>query len=1005
MPKRFPVIFLVLILFSQLGLYSQITENSWQIISSKNFDLYLPKSSELNYGRLLQDAENHLEFSEQLIDFHLNESIRLVLSKNPNIVKIPVSLNNSKSTEVELDRHTGYIVSNDEYSGILMQVKNTISSILLNDLLYGKTLQDRIQNKTLLQVPEWFEKGFAAYCNENWLNGYDGAMREVFLENPDAGFNALVENNDRLAGFSFWKFISDQYGKETIANFLYITRLSRSIENGLFFVYGKGMPELFREWQTFYSGIYREEFRRSAKMPPIVNNTYALVNISASPNGRWMAGVTYTRFTTRIVVMNTGKNGVRRTIAELNGKENIIFRWSADNSTLMYNTIEYGNISIAFYSPSRNTHSRYVRVKDFDKLLNFDYDNQRNFIFYGVSRSKLSLVKYSSKDKSVSVLSSEYEVADMRFNENIPFVFYRNDTGAVLVKHAEAADTIASVSSIGSLRILDIDSDVLLFANNVNGIVQAYKLQLSTGMITALTSFTHFALGITRSDNTIWHTIGYTNNNIATYEFNLTDSAEAEDVQPYFSKFPGGNFQQEDESKISQGDANDKDTSGSRYYFLSGFNPDDEKYDAARLDSLRKEEEKSQISVTYLKNYDLTFSTLKVSMLQLDNSNYFNMLRLMPMNPLRPQYFYYYNYIKSEISLKDILNKYQLLGGFRISTSIGGGFDSYFKAEKQYRRYVLSASTYYFQKKFLMDNENDVLKQQVEHASVSYKLKLNEYNHISAEVYGMQEWRTILSREHSSLVMPGSSGVFAGLVAGYEFSRLKKFSDFLYDGIHFEISPNLFYNTFTRHVNADFAINLKYYKPLFRRITWSNHFNINASAGQEKVLNVLGGADYWIFGKYDYNNQFSNQQTYILRNYAGAIRGFRQNARNGSNSFCLNSEFRIPLASLVTKWPTDRDWYRNLLIIPFFDLGSAWDGLNLFSDKNNYTTRIFDYSTSANQNIGVTVKNLRQPVIASFGVGFNTRILGYNLRFDLASGIEDGLVKSPMFMMSYGTSF
>jgi hypothetical protein len=1003
--KPYSFLFFVFLFISNL-LHSQVTENSWQIISSHNFDLYLPKSSDLDYGRLLQDAEHHLENCERLIDFHLNESIRLVLSKNPNIVKVPLSFNNSKSTEVELDRHTGYIVSNDDYSGILLQVKYTITNILLNDLLYGKSLQERIQNKTLLQIPDWFTQGFAAYFNENWLNGYDGALREIFLQHPDAGFNFLLEQNEKLAGFSFWKFISDQYGKDNVANFLYNTKLSRSLENGFYFVFGKGMPDLFKEWQTYYSVIYKDEFGQQAATQPTVKGSAGLVSIALSPNGRWLAGLSYTRFTPRVVVVNI-RTGQRSIINESHGVENITLRWDESNS-LLYNTSQNNSIKIAFYNPSRNIHTRYLKVKDFDKILNFTCDGQHNFIFYGVNRSKLYLVQYSAQDKNITVLAKEQEVDDISMVQGTSFIFFRYDSVASLIKAGEKRDSLFTVRSISDIHILDIDSTGILFSNNGNGLVQAYKYYFSNHTIRVVTSFNRFAFGISGNGGTVLHTIGYPDN-FRTLSYTLNENDTLDEIHPYFYKYANGAVQKEEEVSVQPEDTSDikagNEPTKPAYYFLNGFDPDDEKEDQARLDSLRREEQKNLISLSYLKSYELTFSTLKVSMLQLDNSNYFNMLPLMPMDPLTPQYFYYYNYIKSEIALKDILNKYQLFGGIRISTHVGGGFDSYFKAEKQFRRYVLSASTYFFQKKFILENENDILKQQVAHTDFSYKLKINETSSIKAEVYGMQEWRTLLSLEHSNLILPGSSNFYTGTIATYEFSRMKRYADFIYDGLLVDVAPNIFYNTATRHINSDFSLSVKYYQPVYRRITWSNFLNINASAGKEKVLNILGGADYWIFGKYDLNNQFSNQQTYILRNYAGAIRGFRQNARNGNNSFCINSELRIPLSSLVSKWPTDRDWYRNLLLIPFVDLGSAWDGFNLFSEKNNYTTRIFDYTASANQNVAVSVKNLRQPVIASFGVGINTRILGYNLRFDIASGIEDGLVKKPLYLLSYGTSF
>jgi len=205
--SRFLRAVIIVITFYATPIIAQVTESKWEIVSSQNFDLYIPKSTDLDYYKLLVDAEKHLEYCENIFDYHLNESIRLVLSKNENIVRLPVSFNNSRSTEVEFDRHTGYIMSNTDYDQILLRVKNAIAMILFNDMMYGKSLQDRIQNTTLLLMHNWFLQGLIAYCNEKWDASYDGMLREYFMKHKDPGFNLLIEENEKLAGFSFWKFL------------------------------------------------------------------------------------------------------------------------------------------------------------------------------------------------------------------------------------------------------------------------------------------------------------------------------------------------------------------------------------------------------------------------------------------------------------------------------------------------------------------------------------------------------------------------------------------------------------------------------------------------------------------------------------------------------------------------------------------------------------------------------------------------------------------------------
>lgn len=997
----------VLILFSlPEKAPAQITESGWQIISSHNFDLYLPKSSNLNYTRILHQAEWHLQKCEELFDYHLNENIRLVLSRNPNIVQVPVSLNNSKSTEVEFDRHTGYIVSNLDEDAIVLQIKNTIVQILINDLLYGKTLQERLQNNTLLQLPPWFSKGLAAYCNEYWLSGYDGKLRNWFTAHRNVSFNALLDADETLAGCSFWRYVSDQYGEQNIPNLLYIIRLSRSVENGLFFVYGKGYPEVFSEWSQYYKNIF-SEIPSTPGIPVRSGKVKNLEQMTVSPDGKWLAGVRVSDDDKKILLYNLFGSKYYE-LATVTPDQNPVLRWmeTTKSISLVYNITDNGE-KLVFFNTGSKTHTGSFTARDFDKLIAFDIDASRNMVFYGISKSQSFLLYYSSLSKKLTTLGKDLVLADVRLSDSAVYAAVKRENEMAVVRYGTVADTLLKIPSWSCFRFVSFDSATLQFTNNANGFNQLYTYDTGTHAFTSQTAFTHYYpdVAFAPNNNHVYYAVsdGHSSTVMHTPE-EPTDTGML--PASFYYLHPRGTQTLHPESKVET--ENTPDTSAganAAYYFLNGFNEAEETEYTHILDSLKQVTQKSPLSLSFLKNYELTFSTLKVSFLQLDNSNYFNMLPLMPMHPNGNEQFYYYNYLKSEFAIKDVLNKYQFMGGFRLSTALGGGYDSYLKMQKKYKRYELNVYTYFYQKKFLVEQDRFIIKQQIQNTGVSYDYKLASHWHVKGEAYGMTQWNNWLSTENASLRRSAESYFVGGLIGELYYSRIARYSDFIYRGVLVSLAPQLYYNTAYAHLNNFTRLSVKYYKPLYRRITWSNALQVNYSAGREKVLNILGGVDNWAFARFDAANQFSQEEQYLLRNYAGSVRGFRQNARNGANSFCLNTELRIPVLSMLSRWPTERDWLRNLLLIPFFDIGSAWNGTNLFSRANNYTTRIFDYATSAQNIAQVQVRNFRQPVIAGMGMGINTRLFGYNIRFDMAWGMEDGLLKKPMYMLSYGTNF
>jgi hypothetical protein len=48
----------------------------------------------------------------------------------------------------------------------------------------------------------------------------------------------------------------------------------------------------------------------------------------------------------------------------------------------------------------------------------------------------------------------------------------------------------------------------------------------------------------------------------------------------------------------------------------------------------------------------------------------------------------------------------------------------------------------------------------------------------------------------------------------------------------------------------------------------------------------------------------------------------------------------------------------------------------------------------------ITIKNQREPVLAGYGFGLRSRLLGYFMRADWAWGIDDGIVLPAVFYFS-----
>jgi outer membrane protein assembly factor BamA len=130
------------------------------------------------------------------------------------------------------------------------------------------------------------------------------------------------------------------------------------------------------------------------------------------------------------------------------------------------------------------------------------------------------------------------------------------------------------------------------------------------------------------------------------------------------------------------------------------------------------------------------------------------------------------------------------------------------------------------------------------------------------------------------------------------------------------------------------------------------------------------------------------------------MRGFSQNIRNGNNFAVFNTEIRFPVFKYLANYPLSRSFFENFQLVTFFDVGSAWSGPTPWSSKNAYDSDIIQQGP-----ITIIIDSNRDPIVAGYGFGIHTQLLGYFMRFDWAWGIENQQVLPSVFYFSMSLDF
>jgi len=196
------------------------------------------------------------------------------------------------------------------------------------------------------------------------------------------------------------------------------------------------------------------------------------------------------------------------------------------------------------------------------------------------------------------------------------------------------------------------------------------------------------------------------------------------------------------------------------------------------------------------------------------------------------------------------------------------------------------------------------------------------------------------------------------------------------------------------------GFDFRHSQKISRELVWVNRLAGSSSFGYEKLIYYLGSVDAWM--PTGGTRRFINQEdidysvNYRYQALAANMRGFSQNIRRGTNFVVFNSEVRLPVFKYFIKRPIRSKFVRNFQVIGFTDVGTAWNGLNPW-DKSNSINK--DVITDGP--ITVTVFKNAEPIVAGYGFGFRSTLLGYFVRADWAWGVENQIAKDrPIFYLS-----
>jgi len=360
-----------------------------------------------------------------------------------------------------------------------------------------------------------------------------------------------------------------------------------------------------------------------------------------------------------------------------------------------------------------------------------------------------------------------------------------------------------------------------------------------------------------------------------------------------------------------------------------------------------------------------------------------------------------------KLGVNDLFENYKVIGGVRFS----GDFDS--------NEYLLSLENL----KKRLDRQyifhRRVFKEYAVAGNVIVKTTSQKLMHILSYPFsqvaslrgtvGMRYDKMVaLATDRPTLESPNADKLWGNVKLEYIFDNSVSLGVNLYRGTRMKAWAEAY-----KQINGKktdlfvLGVDARHYTRLHRNFIWANRFAASTSFGNSRLLYYLGGVDNWI--RVDMNQPIfipqeetpiNNEAQYAYQAVATNLRGFPQNIRNGNSFMLINSELRFPIISYLANRPINSDFLRNLQLVGFYDIGTAWSGLTPWDKANAY-----NYEVLENGPLTVTIDKDRAPVVMGFGFGVRSRLLGYFIRADWAWGVEDYTIHPRIFYLSLSLDF
>ncbi len=409
-------------------------------------------------------ADQDLAEIEKLFDYKLDGRIQFIIynklgdAKQTNIGLETDEISNNTGGITRVVGNKVFLYFTGDHEIFHRQIREGIARVLVDQIMYGGDVKDRIQNSALLSLPDWYINGLISFVASSWDVQIDNRVRDGIISKKYLKFNHLSGEDAIYAGHSIWKYVVDTYTESAVSNLLYMTRINRNIEGGLMYVLGLSMKELTLNWTEAMKVRYEnsDSNRDSITSISILKRSKPTIlysQLHTSPDGRYSTYISNNLGKYKIMLYDQEKKRSRRILKSgyrsYTQETDISFpvvAWHPTGKLIGIIREKKGKLWLGTYTLETK---KFVEgpLFNFEKVLDFSYSSDgQSIVLSGIQKGQTDIFVYNLRTHTYEQITKDsYDDINPHFIDDSRAIVFASNRDEDSLKNGRKVSTLPGV--------------------------------------------------------------------------------------------------------------------------------------------------------------------------------------------------------------------------------------------------------------------------------------------------------------------------------------------------------------------------------------------------------------------------------------------------------------------------------------------------------------------------------------------------------------------------------